>query len=77
MILRWKKHIMLCVVVNSCRHVSDFESKALEITTFRDKLRECYRYREWAEREFGKKKGKDELFLFLLSHGTDLMLMRY
>ena len=63
-------HADMCMILSK---------KALEITTFRDKLRECYRYREWAERERvrHRKKGKDGLFLLLLTRGTDLMLMRY
>lgn len=77
-----------CFVFNSCRHVyvsTDLitvESKALEITTFRDKLRENATDIKNGPRERERvlaKKGKDEraqgFFSFLLP--TDLMLMRY
>ena len=56
----WDGKSISCYVFNA-KHVSCssihadmcmiLSKKALEITTFRDKLRECYRYREWAERE--------------------------
>ena len=71
-------------LLSSCRDVcvspdlTFVNSKAFKDTTFRDELRECYRYRrEWVFGQKGWNMIAGPKIFLLFTIPTDLMLMRY